>query len=62
MKRIMAGVRELSALGKSPHAVLTVFSINIDAFEWHFTLHWPPKTALAAVMYHGRVLLPQSIL
>jgi ubiquitin-conjugating enzyme E2 J1 len=58
VKRIMAEVRELSALNKSPDAFFTAAPLEADLFEWHFTVRGPPETAFADGLYHGRILLP----
>lgn len=58
VKRIMAEVRELAALEKSPDAFFTASPLESDLFEWHFTVRGPPETPFAAGLYHGRIVLP----
>lgn len=58
VKRILAEVRELSALNSSPDAFFTAAPLESDLFEWHFTARGPPDTPFAAGLYHGRILLP----
>lgn len=58
VKRILAEVRELSALNASPDAFFTAAPLESDLFEWHFTARGPPDTPFAAGLYHGRILLP----
>lgn len=58
VKRIMAEVRELAALEKSPDAFFTASPLESDLFEWHFTVRGPPETAFANGLYHGRIVLP----
>lgn len=58
VKRIMAEVRELAALEKSPDAFFTASPLESDLFEWHFTVRGPPETAFATGLYHGRIVLP----
>jgi ubiquitin-conjugating enzyme E2 J1 len=58
VKRIMAEVRELSALNSQPGTLFRASPLETDLFEWHFTVRGPPDTPFEAGLYHGRILLP----
>jgi ubiquitin-conjugating enzyme E2 J1 len=58
VKRIMAEVRELSALNAQPGSLFQASPLETDLFEWHFTVRGPPDTPFEAGLYHGRIILP----
>jgi ubiquitin-conjugating enzyme E2 J1 len=58
VKRIMAEVRELSALNAQPGTLFHAAPMETDLFEWHFTVRGPPDTPFDGGLYHGRILLP----
>ncbi|KAI2643191.1 ubiquitin-conjugating enzyme/RWD-like protein [Xylaria nigripes] len=57
IKRIL---REAAEISNSPSPDYTASPLDSDLFEWHFTLRGPPKSAFAAGLYHGRIILPPS--
>ncbi|KAH0536844.1 hypothetical protein FGG08_006306 [Glutinoglossum americanum] len=53
-------LREASELASSPSPDFHAAPLDIDLFEWHFTLRGPPSTPYSTGLYHGRILLPPT--
>lgn len=58
VRRIMAEVKEFTALNNSPTTFFFAEPLESDLFEWHFTVRGPPGTPFADGVYHGRIVLP----